>query len=257
MIPFIGAATSSDDIRKSLYEKTFDKDGNEIHPSAYRDALIALSGIATGVGVTVCGPFFYGMLSGAQIGFALADFGFMVNLLSLAPLGSLPGGTITGAVNKWFLPAGLIALSSLLYLVPGVSPILYLVWLMGAYRTYQLFFPGELEIWRRANGYYDTTDRQKLYLSVGYVAMLSVAIGGSWLNAKYKKDPRVLKREMAVEAARQELLGRGGATGDDGDADVFPPSGALGGISQWALNSLDDFDESELLGCDSSELLRG
>ena len=96
----------------------------------------------------------------------------MLSGISLAPVGGLPGGVITGALNKWCLPVGLAGLSLYMYAAwPAVSPVLPLLWLMSAYRTYQIFNPqnSELEMWRHQEGYYDLNGNQKLLLGVTYL----------------------------------------------------------------------------------------
>lgn len=260
-IPFMGSmsTTSEEDARRELFEVSYDRDGNEIPPSAYRDALIAISGPGLLLGITYTGPVACGVALGSQMGLALADFGFMLTLISLAPVGSLPGGTVLGACSKWFLPAGLAGLTAYLGLslsgalgLTSTSPILFLVWALGAYRTYRVFRPDALEQWRRHAGYYDTTRPQQMFLGAGYVILLATALFGQQvLVAPRKKDPRALREEQRLQQVQE--LAEKRANGTLGAHEFSePPQSDLSSASywnpgEWALSSLDELDSSELL----------
>ena len=46
-------------------------------------------------------------MTDSQLLLALSDFGFMINLFNLMPLGSMDGGRIAGALSPWMNVAGL------------------------------------------------------------------------------------------------------------------------------------------------------
>merc|ERR1712137_299870 len=121
---------------------------------------------------------------------------------------------------------------------------------MSAYRTYKVFFPGRdpLEIWRRANGYYDTTPRQKKFLATGYGILLVLAFTGLTVNSKYKRDPRELWQEKRKQNSLDgtEVNGRSmqdTKSMDEGRSDLSDWGISDWGISEWALQSLDSTED--------------
>lgn len=161
---------------------------------AWEDALVAFGGPALGslgaAGVAVAGH-----MTQSQLLFALADFGFMINLFNLLPLGSMDGGRIAGALSPWAHVAGLgiggtLALSGSIH-----NPIFYLILLSGGYETYQRFFnPGSIP-----PGYYRITPMQRAAIGVGYIGLAGGLALAMDLNQRYKKPPEVLIREREME----------------------------------------------------------
>ena len=114
-IPFMGAA-----VEMRGYPK-----------NAAHEAAIGIAGPILGsLGAVV--PFAYGLATGSQLAFALAHWGFLINLFNLMPIGDMDGGRITSGLSPWFLVAGLGGNACLLYAMPH-HPILYLTMLGGCY----------------------------------------------------------------------------------------------------------------------------
>jgi Zn-dependent protease len=66
--------------------------------NAYIEALVALGGPVLG-SAGAAGVAAAGFATNSQLLIALGDFGFMINLFNLMPLGSMDGGRISGAVR--------------------------------------------------------------------------------------------------------------------------------------------------------------
>ena len=97
-IPFMGAAVAM---------KNAPKD-------AMQDAVIAFGGPALGT-VGAMGVAAAAQMNDSQLLYALADFGYMVNLINMIPLGQLDGGKIAGACSPYAGVAGLGIGGGLLY----------------------------------------------------------------------------------------------------------------------------------------------
>eukprot|EP00569_Conticribra_weissflogii_P015295 CAMPEP_0171391798 /NCGR_PEP_ID=MMETSP0880-20121228/1519_1 /TAXON_ID=67004 /ORGANISM="Thalassiosira weissflogii, Strain CCMP1336" /LENGTH=207 /DNA_ID=CAMNT_0011904541 /DNA_START=300 /DNA_END=919 /DNA_ORIENTATION=- len=73
---------------------------------AYQEALVAFGGPVLG-SLGALGFAGAGQATGSDLLIALADFGFMINLFNMIPLGMMDGGRICGAVSPY---AGLVGL---------------------------------------------------------------------------------------------------------------------------------------------------
>jgi Zn-dependent protease len=160
---------------------------------AWEDALVAFGGPvlgSVGAGALAVGAH----MSDSQLLFALADFGFMINLFNMLPLGSMDGGRIAGALSPWANVAGLgmggtLALSGEIH-----NPIFYLILLAGGYETFQRFYnPGSIP-----PNYYKITTAQRAAIGLGYVGLVGGLIVAMDLNAQFKKPPEVLIQEREL-----------------------------------------------------------
>jgi len=101
--------------------------------------------------------------------FAIASFGFMLNLFNMLPLSPLDGGRVAGAVSRWFWAVGLVMGVGLFVLT--WHPILLLVLVFGV-----------LTIWnswkKPVPGYYDITTAQRIGMGVAYFALLALMVVG-------------------------------------------------------------------------------
>ena len=161
---------------------------------AWEDALVAFGGPALGslgaAGVAVAGH-----MTQSQLLFALADFGFMINLFNLLPIGSMDGGRIAGALSPWAHVAGLGAGGALAFSGAIHNPIFFLILLGGTYETYQRFFnPGSIP-----PGYYRITPMQRAAIGVGYVGLAGGLALAMDMNERFKKPPEILIRERELE----------------------------------------------------------
>jgi Zn-dependent protease len=158
--------------------------------NAWEDSLVAFGGPALGslgaAGVAVAAH-----MTESQLLFALADFGFMVNLFNMMPLGSMDGGRIAGALSPWSHVVGLGMGGTLAFSGAIHNPIFFLILLGGGYETYQRFFnPGAIP-----PGFYAITPIQRAAIGLGYVGLVGGLALAMDVNERYKKPPEVLIRE--------------------------------------------------------------
>ena len=161
---------------------------------AWEDALVAFGGPVLG-SVGAGAVALAGHATGSQLLFALADFGFMVNLFNMMPLGSMDGGRIAGALSPWAHVAGL-GIGGTLAVTGGIhNPIFYLILLAGGWETYQRFFnPGSIP-----PNYYRITPMQRAAIGMGYVGLVGGLALAMDVNERFKKPPEVLIREREME----------------------------------------------------------
>jgi len=166
----------------------------ELPRNAWEDALIAFGGpVLGGLGAGVVG--LAGHATDSQLLIALADFGLMINLFNLLPLGSMDGGRIAGAVSPYMNLAGVGMGAGLAYTGAIQNPLFYLILLSGGYQTFQRFYnPGAIH-----PSYYAITPMQRATVGLGYIGLISVLALAMDLNGRYKKSPEVLVRERELE----------------------------------------------------------
>lgn len=161
---------------------------------AWEDALVAFGGPVLG-SLGAAGVAVGAHMTQSQLLFALADFGFMVNLFNLLPLGSMDGGRIAGALSPWMNVAGLGAGSALALTGAIQNPIFYLILLAGGWETFQRFYnPGATP-----PNYYRITPAQRGMIGLGYVGLIGSLALAMDVNERFKKPPEVLIRERDAE----------------------------------------------------------
>ena len=150
-VPFIGATVAM----------------NRRPRDAWEDALVGFGGPVLGsAGAAVCS--LAGAATGSQLMFALADFGYMINLFNLLPIGMMDGGRITGALSPYAGVAGLGIGGTLAFSGSIQNPIFYLVLLAGGWETFQRFYnPGTVP-----PNYYRITPVQ-----VGHIHRKEILVG--------------------------------------------------------------------------------
>lgn len=160
---------------------------------AWEDALVALGGPAlgsAGAGLVAIAAH----STNSQLLFALADFGFMVNLFNLLPIGSLDGGRIAGALSPYANVAGLGLGGMLAYSGAIGNPIFYLVLLSGGYETFQRFYnPHHLP-----PNYYRITPTQRAAITGSYFGLIAALVVAMDANQRYRKPPEILMREREL-----------------------------------------------------------
>jgi len=178
-VPFMGAAIAM----------------KEQPRNAYEDALVAFGGPVLGslgaAGVAVAAA-----QTQSQLLYALADFGFMINLFNLLPIGSMDGGRITGALSPYAGVVGLGLGGMLAYQGYIHNPIFYLILLAGGYETFQRFYNPAAYT---PPNYYKITMGQRIALTSGYFGLISALIMAMGVNQQYRKPPEVLMREREIE----------------------------------------------------------
>ena len=78
----------------------------------------------------------------SQLLHALADFGCMINLFNLLPLGSLDGGQVAATLHPSLLAVGCVAGTVMVYNGEINNPIIYLILLGGYYQVAARFMAG-------------------------------------------------------------------------------------------------------------------
>ncbi|KAL7562652.1 hypothetical protein ACA910_006344 [Epithemia clementina (nom. ined.)] len=161
---------------------------------AWEDAVIAYGGPALGslgAGVVAIGAH----MTQSQLLYALADFGFMINLFNLLPLGSLDGGRIAGAISPYAGVVGLGIGGTLAYTGAVANPIFYIVLFSGAYETFMRFYDTS----RLPPNYYKISFPKRAGITLGYFGLIVALIAAMDQNRRYRKPPEVLMREREVE----------------------------------------------------------
>lgn len=164
------------------------------HPrDAWEEAIIAISGPVLGsigagtVALAACA-------TDSQLLFALAEFGFMVNLFNLLPIGSLDGGRIANALSPYAGVAGLGLGGYLAYEGVIQNPIFYLILLSGGYETFMKFYsPHHIP-----NNYYAISTAQRAALTMGYFGLVTALVVSMDANQRFRKPPEVLIREKEL-----------------------------------------------------------
>jgi len=161
---------------------------------AWEDALVAFGGPVLGsLGAGVVG--IAGHATQSQLLIALADFGFMINLFNLLPLGSMDGGRIAGALSPYMNLMGVGMGAGLAYTGAIHNPVFYLILLAGGYETFQRFYnPGSIP-----PNYYRITPTQRAAIGLGYAGLIGSLALAMDINGRYKKPPEVLIQERERE----------------------------------------------------------
>lgn len=161
---------------------------------AWEDALVALGGPflgSAGAGAVALTAH----ATNSQLLFALADFGFMINLFNLLPIGSLDGGRVASALSPYAGVAGLGLGGVVAYSGAVSNPIFYLVLLSGGYETFQRFYnPHHLP-----PNYYRITAAQRSAMTAGYFGLVAALVVAMDANQRYRKPPEVLIHEREME----------------------------------------------------------
>jgi len=158
----------------------------DLPPNAAQEAAIAMAGPIVG-SMAACVPMWYGLATGSQLGFALAHWGFMINLFNLLPFGNLDGGRVAGALSHWFLLLGLAGCGALVYTMP-MNPVLMLIFFAGSYTTFIRFYSPE---WR-PYGYYNLSPLTKTAIGVSYLGLIAALVLAMKVNDSYRRTPQEL-----------------------------------------------------------------
>lgn len=177
-VPFVGAMISM----------------NRLPRDAWEDALVAFGGPVLG-SIGAGGVAVAATLTQSQLLYALADFGFMINLFNLLPVGSMDGGRIASALSPYAGVAGLGLGGALAYQGMIGNPIFYLILLAGGWETFQRFYNPQ----HMPPNYYKITTLQRGILTGGYFGLVSALILAMSVNQQQRKPPEVLMQERKLE----------------------------------------------------------
>jgi len=176
-VPFMGA---------SVMMKRLPRD-------AHQEAMIAFGGPVMG-SLGAAGVAMAGAANDSQLLYALADFGYMINLFNLLPIGMMDGGRICGALSPYIGVGGLGLGGFLAYEGIVTNPIFYLILLAGGYETFMKFYnPSSVPL-----NYYRITTVQRMGIAGGYFGLIAAIMAGMSLNAQSKKSPEQLKKEKEL-----------------------------------------------------------
>src|SRR5467141_4403769 len=139
--------------------------------NAWMEACVGIGGPMLGsIGALVCNSI--GEFSDIPIFFALAWFGYFLNLFILTPVGMLDGGRIVTALSRWLWLPGFAVLLWFGWKYPNF--IIWLIVLLSVPRVYSLFRKRTEEERR----YYEVTPAQRWTMSILYFGLIAaLALG--------------------------------------------------------------------------------
>jgi len=172
-VPFMGASTLLKDQPKTAYD----------------EAYMSMAGPVMGtLGAMV--PFVYGMTTGSQFALGLSEFGFFINMLNLAPFGSLDGGRVAPCINRWLFPLGLVG-ATYYFATYHVFPLFYLFYLFGVYETYNRFF----NLNENPPGFMEITQAQRALVTISYFGLIILLFGLHQINSAHKMSLNEIKKQ--------------------------------------------------------------
>src|SRR6267378_1036552 len=137
--------------------------------NAWMEACVGIGGPMLGsLGALACNSL--GEFTDIPIFFALAWFGYFLNLFNLTPVGMLDGGRIVTALSRWLWLPGFAVLLWFGWKFPN-----FVVWLMvllSLPRIYSLFRKRSEEERR----YYEVTPAQRWTMSILYFGLIAVLV---------------------------------------------------------------------------------
>jgi Zn-dependent protease len=177
-VPFLGAAVA-------MKERPRD---------AYEEALVAFGGPVLG-SIGAAGVFAAGVATDSNLLVALGDFGFMINLFNLLPIGMMDGGRICGAVSPYAGVVGLGIGGAMVYNGMVSNPIFYLILLAGGWDTFQKFYTPAQHV---PPNYYAISGAQRTAITGGYFALVAALMAAMATSSAMKKTPEEVQRERQL-----------------------------------------------------------
>ena len=161
---------------------------------AWEDALIAAGGPFAGT-MASCAVAVAANVTNSQILYALADFGYMINLVNLLPIGSMDGGRWVGALSKYVGACGTAFGGYLAWTGAFSNPLFYLIVLAGAYETFWRFY----DPFHLPPNFYQISNTQRAILTGGYFGLIAFLLTAMAANQRRQKPPDVIAREQGSE----------------------------------------------------------
>ena len=177
-IPFMGAAVAMKERPRDTFE----------------EALVAFGGPVLG-SIGAAGVFAAGVATNSNLLVALGDFGFMINLFNLLPIGMMDGGRICGAVSPYAGVIGLGIGGTMVYNGMISNPIFYLILLAGGWETFQKFYNPAQHV---PPNYYAISGAQRTGITAGYFALVASLFAAMSVSSAMKKTPEELQRERQL-----------------------------------------------------------
>ena len=154
----------------------------------------------------------------SQLLFALADFGYMINLFNLLPIGSLDGGRIANAIHPLISCLGIAGGGALLYTGTVANPIFYLIMASGTFTTGKRLL-GYEDV---PPSFYQMPFQNKAAITSAYLGLIGCLIAAQDLNSRSKKTPRQLGyRGEGLDEKINRLLEDDDEGPPDADTTVF------------------------------------
>ncbi len=154
-IPFLGAFIALKDAPRN----------------AWMEACVGIGGPMLGTfGALVCNAL--GEVADLPIFFALAWFGYFLNLFNMTPVGMLDGGRIVTALSRWLWLPGFAVLLWFGWYYPNF--IVWLIIILSLPRVYSLFRKRTEEEQR----YFEVTPAQRWTMSILYFGLIAVLLLG-------------------------------------------------------------------------------
>src|SRR5256714_4894060 len=145
--------------------------------NAWMEACVGIGGPMLGTfGALVCNAL--GEVADLPIFFALAWFGYFLNLFNMTPVGVLDGGRIVTALSRWLWLPGFAVLLWFGWYYPNF--IVWLIIILSLPRVYSLFRKRTEEEQR----YFEVTPAQRWTMSILYFGLIAVLIFGMHLAAR-------------------------------------------------------------------------
>lgn len=172
------------------------------HPKdAWQDAVIAFGGPVFGT-LGAAGVAVGAQMTDSQLLYALADFGFMINMFNMMPIGDMDGGRIAGALSPYAGVVGLGMGGGLIYAGAISNSLFYLIMLAGGWSTFQRFYD---PAGHRPANYYRITQTQRWTLGAGYFGLLGAIATGMSFNSLNKKSPEEIQRYQELSFDEREF----------------------------------------------------
>lgn len=172
------------------------------HPrDAWQDAAIGIAGPVTGTAGAMAVAI-GAQVTDSQLLYALADFGYMINLFNMLPLGSMDGGRITGALSPYAGVVGLAGGAGMIYSGLIHNPLFYIIMLAGGWETFQRFYN---PAGHRPPGFYKITPMQRGILGGAYFGLIGTLLVAMSANAVSKKTPEQLERYQELHFDEREF----------------------------------------------------
>ena len=160
--------------------------------NAFQDAMVAFGGPVLGT-VSAAVVATAAMTTNSQLLHALADWGYLINLFNLLPIGSMDGGRIGNAISPHIGALGVTAGGAMIYYNAVSNPIFYLIMLGGTYTTASRYFGWDKE----DPSYYQIPPSQQTGLFGGYVGLIATLLLLKAQNDKSRLTPRQLEAQAA------------------------------------------------------------
>ena len=194
-IPFVGAVIQM----------------QKLPATAAQSAVVALAGPVVG-GVAAGATAFAGHATGSQLLMALGDWGFMINLFNLLPIGGLDGGRVADALHPALPALGLVGGVGLAASGAIANPIFYLILLSGAFQVGGQLFGFS----QPPPAHYKMKGGPMIATALAYVGCIGSLVAGMALNNVGRKSPRRIEAEQ-----RGEIIDRAPTGGGDGVYDDY------------------------------------